>query len=250
MKIIINGDDFGYSERVNQAIISLAKDGKITSTTIMANGPFFKDAINQLKGLKSCSVGVHLNISKFKPLSCQKEFMNYKMLDHEGNLKDGIHGNKLTLKMIKAIETEWKKQIDKVMEHGIQISHLDSHKHVHTIPSLFWSLKKMQKIFGIRKLRITTNIYLSNFEIPNKKLLQKKLWKFLIRNYYKTKTTDYFTSAEWFIMEINRFKNMSHKSIELMCHPGAKENDDETLLRGNWIKKAPFDFKLISYDEI
>ena len=250
LKIIINADDFGYSKEVNKKIILLIKHKKITSTTIIANSPFFQDAVNRILEIKDVSVGVHLNISEFQPITKQNIFLHRGIIDQSGNFNGKIRDKILSLKLVNAIEQEWIHQVDKVRKHGIAISHLDSHMHVHTIPILFHSLKKIQKKFKIRKVRLTTNIYKTEFKIAKDKYAKKVLWNFLLRNYYRTRTTTYFTEAEWFINEINRFKRISHKSVELMCHPGSNEKEYQSIIEGEWIKKAQFDIKMISYEDL
>jgi predicted glycoside hydrolase/deacetylase ChbG (UPF0249 family) len=251
MKIIINADDLGYSETVNNAIISLIERKKITSTTIIANAPSFNDAINKIVSVKECSIGVHLNITKFKPLTIQKEFYDYRITDSNGNFNGKLRNRYLSKKIIKAIEIEWKSQVDKVRKHGIEISHLDSHHHVHTIPKLFYSLKRVQKEFGIKKVRISNNIYVPGYNISNIRLKEKLLWNFFLRNCYKTKTTDYFTLAEWFLDNINMFKNISNKTVELMCHPGRKKMEKYTkMLYEDWAENASYVIHMISYKEL
>jgi predicted glycoside hydrolase/deacetylase ChbG (UPF0249 family) len=39
-RVIINGDDFGMSPGINQAIIKLHQQGRMNSTSIMANMPW------------------------------------------------------------------------------------------------------------------------------------------------------------------------------------------------------------------
>ena len=49
MKVIINADDFGFSESVNWGIIEGHKNGIVISTTIMVNMPAVEHALNLLK---------------------------------------------------------------------------------------------------------------------------------------------------------------------------------------------------------
>ncbi len=44
-RLIINADDFGLTPGVNRAIAELHQAGALTSTTLMATGPAFDDAI-------------------------------------------------------------------------------------------------------------------------------------------------------------------------------------------------------------
>ena len=59
-RLIVNADDFGYTHGVNAGIIRGFRDGIITSTTIMANGAAFEDAVDYAKENPSLGVGIHL----------------------------------------------------------------------------------------------------------------------------------------------------------------------------------------------
>lgn len=129
-KLIINADDFGYCEGVNYGIISAYKNGIVTSTTIMANMPGFNHAIELLKENKNLSCGVHMNLSCNKPLND-----NLKSLVNEnGMFYKRINEDVLNKIDLDELYIEFCSQIDKVKNEGVEITHLDSHHHVHTIP--------------------------------------------------------------------------------------------------------------------
>ncbi|MGH8658890.1 MAG: ChbG/HpnK family deacetylase [Gammaproteobacteria bacterium] len=44
MKIIINADNLGLSEPVNDAIFAMMRAGRVTSATLVANGAAVEDA--------------------------------------------------------------------------------------------------------------------------------------------------------------------------------------------------------------
>lgn len=129
-KLIVNADDFGYCEGVNYGIISAHRNGIVTSTTIMANMPGFDHAVNLLKENKNLGCGVHMTLSCNKPLN-----ENLKSLVDE----NGMFYRRINEEIINKIDLdelyiEFCSQIDKVKNAGVEITHLDSHHHVHTIP--------------------------------------------------------------------------------------------------------------------
>ncbi len=68
--LIINADDFGLSERDNQAILASFEQSVITSATLMANMPFFAQACQLAKTQKiDKQLGLHFNLTYGKPLS-------------------------------------------------------------------------------------------------------------------------------------------------------------------------------------
>ena len=68
MKLIINADDFGYSNGVNYGIIDAFKNGILTSTTCLTNMPGFNHAIQLAKENPNLGIGIHLTLTCGKPL--------------------------------------------------------------------------------------------------------------------------------------------------------------------------------------
>ena len=66
-KLIITADDYGMSEGVNEAIDAGIDAGLITSTNVMTNMPFYKEAI-KLKDKENVSVGLHWVLTCGKPI--------------------------------------------------------------------------------------------------------------------------------------------------------------------------------------
>ena len=130
------------------------------------------------------------------------------------------------------------------------VSHLDSHHHVHTEPRLFGILKRLQKKFHLRRVRITKNVYGADHHVGKKLLASKVAWNFALRHYFATETTDGFTS---FIEFYSRLRaGLAWKgSIELMCHPGGELFVEETaLLWGDWKEILAPAAQLISFNEL
>src|SRR5580704_17699051 len=59
-QLILNADDFGMTRGVNEGIIRAHREGVLTSTTLMANGPEFDDAVSRAKLNRKLGVGCHL----------------------------------------------------------------------------------------------------------------------------------------------------------------------------------------------
>lgn len=249
IKIIINADDLGISTEVNDKIFALIEAGKLTSTTLLANGPAFNDAINRLRLYSSISVGVHLNCMEFKPISTR----NFRSLVNSEGLFDGrLFEVKLEKTMKNAIEAEWLLQIEKVREAGIQISHIDSHFHSHTHPDLLFTINNVVRKSGVRRIRTTKNIYSTELPPASRKLIIKKwLWHVFCRQMFRFKTTDGFCELDTFISCLNQ-NRVQKKTVEIMTHPGSKEYPmDEILLQSDkWSELCIDRLLVISYYNI
>jgi len=159
MRIIVNADDLGMSDPVNEAIFQGMERRTITSATLLSNGPCVTDAAKNIRLFPKCSFGVHLNLTEFGPL-CQGSYADLaSILDKSGCFNgNSIREVRITLPMLRAIFREWCSQIENLMRLGVNPSHLDGHHHVHTIPQLLPVLAALRRRYKINKVRISRNM--------------------------------------------------------------------------------------------
>ncbi|HZT69234.1 MAG TPA: ChbG/HpnK family deacetylase [Terriglobia bacterium] len=154
-KLIVNADDFGLSSGVNRAILEGHRNGIITSTTLMANGPAFDSAVAGALTAPGLGVGVHLNLTQGRPV-CEA-FRVPSLIQPDGAFHPtpGILAWRIMTGKIQSgdIENELRTQIAKVASSGVRITHLDSHKHIHLLPPVFRLVLKLACEFGIRCVR-------------------------------------------------------------------------------------------------
>jgi predicted glycoside hydrolase/deacetylase ChbG (UPF0249 family) len=130
-QLIVNADDFGMTAGVCEGIRVAAERGKVTSTTSMMCFPGSLDRARQhYKGLKIPS-GVHLQLTGGKPLTPQMaELCNER---HNGAFPR--RPGEMAFPPDRVF-VEWCAQVDCFIENLGTPSHLDSHHHVHRVPSL------------------------------------------------------------------------------------------------------------------
>lgn len=146
MKLIVNCDDFGYSKAVNYGIIEAYKNGVVTSATLMAGMPGFNHALELLKENPGLGCGVHLTLSAYKPvLKTHKTIVNENG-EFYRDLSKCNDFNKIDLS---EVYNEFCVQIEKVIKGGVNITHLDSHHHVHTLEFLKPVMEKVIKKYNL-----------------------------------------------------------------------------------------------------
>ncbi len=128
MKLIINADDFGLSKSITDGIISGIIGGGITSTSIMANMPYAKYALEEaVKNNINC-IGLHVNLTVGKPI-----LKNENLTDENGVFyynKSQINNEKLTYQ---DAYNEIMAQFEFVTRESggqIKVDHIDTHHHL------------------------------------------------------------------------------------------------------------------------
>jgi predicted glycoside hydrolase/deacetylase ChbG (UPF0249 family) len=248
--LIVNADDLAWAEGVNRGIAQAHRNGIVTSTTILANGAAFASAVELVKATPSLSVGVHLNLSDGKPVSLPETVPS--IVNDRGEFKGGPEALLLRVARrnlrLKEVEIEWESQIQKVVNAGIQPTHLDGHKHVHMLPGMFEIVLRLAKRNNIAAVRIShegssLRVALSSGEKQNiplvmKQGVQARVLKLLARDARALAeaagiaTTDYFCGiSQTGELTIEGMKcllqNLPEGATEMMCHPGFMDKELE-----------------------
>jgi predicted glycoside hydrolase/deacetylase ChbG (UPF0249 family) len=217
---------------------------------MLANSPFIEEACERASLFPDCSFGAHLNLTQFPPLTGSGRLE--PLLDHEGAfVEERIREISIDSLLSEGIFDEFCAQIDKLRSLGVKLVHIDSHHYIHTIPGVFPVLKKVQKRYQIRKVRISRNLYDSAEGISGVLKLKKAFYNFLLRHYYRTKTTDGFSDFSLFYQNAKSGK-LKRRVYEVTVHPGSSyyPTDEIDLLKGPWRESLDFPVQLISYAEL
>lgn len=268
-RIIINADDFGLTDGVNQAILDLARKGHITSTSVMINHLMHQQLevpqdLRQIVGL-----GIHLNLTSGIPVLPIEDVST--LVDADGNFRSAnfFFENTTTYNMLQ-IEKEWRAQIISFVIKFGRPDHLNSHDHVHLIPRLF---KLFVAIAGELQIPIRLPIPLDLIpeveEMGDFLGLGSRITRHMLDDdvkmvqYTGVRFPDYF--AENFLQVISNKPTLQQKVIdnlplgttELMCHPAyvdanlrkASRYIDERDRERIALERRGF-FKLLSQSEI
>lgn len=126
-KLIINCDDAGMHPAANDACINLVSKGKANSTSLMAVGNAFEDAVQKFHESGITAVGVHLT------LNSEYENLPTKPLTEGVSLRSSL-GEFLAcpfqtgqVATIEDVQEEFLAQIERVQRSGLSITHLDGH---------------------------------------------------------------------------------------------------------------------------
>ena len=233
------------NQRVNTEIFRLMEAGVVTSATMLANGDAIEEAAAETRRFPQCSFGVHLNLTEFRPVAPSRGLA--PILDDRGRFK-GNYIRQITIggALKRAIFTEWCAQIETLIALGMKPSHIDSHHHTHTIPTLLPVLRSVRKKYEIEKVRISRNVYVPADPVMLK--IKKAAYNATLRWVAGFKTTALFSGLDMFLTTRNAAAGA--RSIELMVHPGSPDSEQESAALIEWVRNPQPGVKLISYKEL
>ena len=174
-RLIINADDLGFTSGVNRAIVQAHTRGVVTSSTLMARGPAFTEAVELSKTFPRLSIGSHVVLIDGEPVLDPARIPS---LTDAGRFREGLKAfaaRALTSRIVPAeIEAEASAQIRKIQTAGITVSHFDTHKHTHLFPQVLRPLLRAAAACGVKAVR---NPFGPRFPLRSSHLLARpSLW--------------------------------------------------------------------------
>ncbi|ABF43030.1 YdjC-like protein [Candidatus Koribacter versatilis Ellin345] len=163
LRLIVNADDLGLTNGVNRAILQAHRDGIVTSATLMANAPAFDEAVaavltSPAYQAKQLGIGCHVVLIDGVPLSPSEQIRTLL-----GGRSPAPHFRKKLWKFALAavagristdeVELEATAQIRKLQKAGIELSHVDCHKHTHMFPRVLEGVLRAAQATGVKAIR-------------------------------------------------------------------------------------------------
>lgn len=226
-KLIINADDFGYSRAINHAVIDTHREGILTSTTLMTNTTSFEHAVKLAKETPTLGVGVHLVLTHLKPLRDDVP----SLIDDNGNFyRPDAYRAGLAIADLEELYKEWDTQIQKMLDAGLQPTHLDSHHHVHTLnehhQDVILNLAKKYDLPVRGNLETDTPYRTTSYFEPS---------------FDTVSVLDEIEQAHYLEALLERMKE--YESTEVMCHVGYI--DEELLNHSSFIEPRMHQVELL-----
>src|SRR5262245_58108704 len=67
-RLLVVGDDLGLAPAVNAGIAAAYRDGILTSSSLLANTPYFDETLALARDLPGLKIGIHLTLVAGDPL--------------------------------------------------------------------------------------------------------------------------------------------------------------------------------------
>ena len=182
-RLVIRGDDMGYTHSGNEALIKCYKEGIEKSIEIIVPSPWFPEAVKLLQQNPGLDVGIHLAITseweniKWRPLSdCpsirDKNGYFFPMVVPNKNYPaNSIKENQWK---IADIEKEFRAQIELALKNIPRISHLSAHMGCTSLSAEVTSLtKRLAKEYKIPVDPETDAHSIIGYDGPHKTAVEK-----------------------------------------------------------------------------
>lgn len=176
--LIINADDFGFSQGVNAAIIKAHEEGILTSTSLMVSGDAAQEAIALSRNYPNLAVGLHLVLVCGKSVLPPSQVPH--LVDSQGNFSNNPTQAGLTYQFNQATRAELRleisAQLEKFRNSGLNLAHVDGHLHLHVHPVILNILTDFAPEFQIKFIRLPSEELSKNLKIDQRNLFTKIIW--------------------------------------------------------------------------
>ncbi len=245
LKLIINGDDFGMAHNINEGIVKAHNEGILTSTSIVAQGLAFDQAIELAKKNPTLDIGIHLTLIEETPLLSPDDIPT--LVNKDGKFfrdakqffKRYLLGKISRDDVYKELEAQFKK----VLSSGIKITHIDGHQHMHVLKDVYEVTTKLALKYNIPIIRIPfekIRPYMFFQKEAASRILFLSVLNFISKQRIKEKRFIHTDHIAGFLFGGNLNKKNLLKLIqklpdsgicEVICHPGF---DDPSSVYSHW----------------
>jgi predicted glycoside hydrolase/deacetylase ChbG (UPF0249 family) len=175
--VVLHADDFGMNRSVTDGIIDGFTHGLLTSTSLLANAPDAERALRVWRTLEprrtagrlpsleargrlneppaAFELGIHLNLTQGRPLTGKYPL---QLLNESGcfcgigTLFRQLHRSRRSFE--RALRAELAAQVEFLLDHGFQPTHLNGHQYIELLPGLRDAVRDLVARHRIPSLRV------------------------------------------------------------------------------------------------
>lgn len=153
-QVIINADDFGFTDGVTSGIVRTMCEGVVTSTTAMACVPGADARLRRWALEVPGRIGAHLQLTTGRALS--NPALIPTLCGRDGNFPTSK--TSLNSARTEEIVLEWDEQFRFLRSAGIEPTHIDTHHHVHKQPHVFAAFCEIARRFDVPARALTPSM--------------------------------------------------------------------------------------------
>ncbi|MGW6131519.1 ChbG/HpnK family deacetylase [Cellulomonas sp. NPDC055163] len=154
--LVVTADDLGLTPGVNRAVRRAHLDGIVTSTSLLAVGRAFDDAVAMLRSTPTLEVGAHLAlVGEDAPLLTAREVPT--LVDRRGAFP--LSYRTLVARAaagrvdVDDVRRELGAQLERIRGTGLPLTHVDTHQHTHLWPAVGRVVVELATAHGVAAVR-------------------------------------------------------------------------------------------------
>jgi len=155
-RLIVSADDFGLSPGVNAGILSAHRDGILTDASLMVSGAACAEAVEMARRTPTLSVGLHLVLVQGR--ASASPHLVTRLVDRHGMFRNQPVLNGMRYFFTPGIRAQLRHevcaQLDKYLETGLPLSHVDGHLNIHMHPTVLAILLDVAPQYGVHAVRL------------------------------------------------------------------------------------------------
>jgi len=177
-RLVVTGDDFGFSSGVNRAIIEAHRRGILTHASLMVAGDASAEAVHLARAHPTLAVGLHLVLVSGRAVLPPSRIPH--LVDGRGHFRGGPWRSGLRAALVPAAGAETRQetraQLERFAETGLPLSHVDGHHHMHLHPVVLDTLAALSREFEIPSVRLPVEDFALGFDVDPTSPVAKAWW--------------------------------------------------------------------------
>lgn len=154
--LIVTADDFGLHEAVNEAVRQACVHGILTAASLMMAAPATQAAVRLAATLPKLRVGLHLVLVDGHCVLPPRHIR--ALVDSNGRFSDAMVLNSVRFvasrKVRAQLAAEIRAQFEAFARTGLQLDHVNAHKHFHLHPLILELILRIGSEFGVAAVRV------------------------------------------------------------------------------------------------
>lgn len=154
--LIVTADDFGLNDAVNEAVRQATLGGVLTAASLMMGESSTRAAVRLAEALPQLRVGLHLVLVDGHSVLPPRRIPG--LVDSNGRFSNAMVLNSFHFaasRQLRAqLAAEIRAQLEAFAQTGLQLDHVNAHKHFHLHPLILELVLRIGAEFGVTAVRI------------------------------------------------------------------------------------------------
>ena len=155
-QLIVTADDFGAAVQVNDAVERAHRQGILSAASLMVSAPAAADAARRAKAMPGLGVGLHLVLVEGRPALAAADIPDLVDADgmFRGDMVRASFAMFLRPKVRRQLAAEIEAQFKAFAATGLELDHVNAHKHFHLHPTIAALIVRIGRPFGMKAMRV------------------------------------------------------------------------------------------------